>query len=232
MEKQLIYGKIAKVMAELEPIAKDRKNTQQNYSFRGVDDLMNAISPKLTAHGIFPVTFKVEDISSEGVTSKSGGTGWRIVRRYTFRFFAEDGSFVDTTADGEAIDYGDKASNKAYSVAYREAMFKMFVIPFQNEDIEEASHEVVAPKAAASAAKPAAKPAPAKQPAPPSLEKQRIAYEKRIKQLIDEIEMIPFATDEEYVKAVAEHTGLDFKPENYLAIGKQLAEIALKQNGK
>jgi hypothetical protein len=90
----------------------------------------------------------------------------------------------------------------------------------------------VAPKAAASAAKPAAKPAPAKQPAPPSLEKQRIAYEKRIKQLIDEIEMIPFATDEEYVKAVAEHTGLEFKPENYLAIGKQLAEIALKQNGK
>jgi hypothetical protein len=45
MEKQTIYERIVKVMQEVEPIAKGRTNTQQNYKFRGVDELMNAISP-------------------------------------------------------------------------------------------------------------------------------------------------------------------------------------------
>src|ERR1700730_11673742 len=103
MEKQLIHGAIIKVMQEVEPIAKGRTNTQQNYKFRGVDELMNAISPILSKYGVFPTVQAVTDVSSENVTSKSGGQGWRLVRRYTFRFYAEDGSFVDTTADGEAI---------------------------------------------------------------------------------------------------------------------------------
>jgi hypothetical protein len=223
MEKQLIYSKIAKVMAELEPIAKARKNTQQNYSFRGVDDLMNAISPKLTANGIFPVTQSVVDISSETVTSKSGGTGWRIVRRYTFRFYAEDGSFVDTTADGEAIDYGDKASNKAYSVAYREAMFKMFVIPVQNEDIEDADHDI----------KPVVKPTPTTQtngnpakPQPPkAIEQKRNVLKKRIAELCNEKALVPMLEAKDYVEFVKDNTGLVLESENYLEIITRLEAL-------
>src|SRR3954462_7748510 len=98
MEKQLIHGAIIRVMQEVEPIAKGRTNTQQNYKFRGVDELMNAISPILSKHGVFPTVLSVADVSSESVTSKSGAQGWRLLRRYTFRFFAEDGSYVDTTA--------------------------------------------------------------------------------------------------------------------------------------
>lgn len=142
MEKQLIYGKVAKVMAEIAPIAKGRKSESLSYKYRGVDELMNAVSPLVTKHGIFPTTSSIVDILYEPVTSKNGGGGTHIIRRYTFRFNAEDGSYVETTTDGEAIDYGDKASNKAYSVAYREAMFKMFVIPFENEDIEASEHDL------------------------------------------------------------------------------------------
>jgi len=218
MEKQLIHGAIIKVMQEVEPIAKARTNTQQNYKFRGVDELMNAISPILSKHGVFPTVQSVTDVSSDAVTSKSGGQGWRLVRRYTFRFYAEDGSFVDTIADGEAIDYGDKASNKAYSVAYREAMFKMFVIPFQGEDIEEVSHDIAKPRPATKAA-----PKPA---ATSNLAKQREAMHKRIIELCDQIALEPLIGDDEYAVYIKANTGFEFTPDNYLEIGKKLKAIS------
>lgn len=143
MEKApLIYSKISAVMKEIGPLAKDRKNAQQGYNFRGIDELMNALSPAVAKHGIFPTCSNIQDVLSENIVSKNGGAGYRQIRRYTFTFFAEDGSNVSTSADGEAIDYGDKGSNKAYSVAYREAIFKLFVVPFENEDIEAVDHDL------------------------------------------------------------------------------------------
>lgn len=160
MEKpSLIYKKMQAVMKDIGPLSKDKKNTQQGYSFRGIDDLMNAISPVLSDHGVFLVCSQISDVLTDSITSKSGGAGYRRIRRFTFRCFAEDGRFVETTADGEAIDYEDKGSNKAYSVAYREAMFKMFVIPFEGDDIENHDHEIKTPakQTKPAASKPASK---------------------------------------------------------------------------
>lgn len=155
METKNIFKAINEVMKELEPIAKGRKNEQQGYMFRGVDDVMNALSPLLTKHGIFPSIVDTQDVCKDEVVSAKGTKGYHYVRRYTIRFYATDGSFVDVKSDGEAIDYGDKASNKAASVAYREAMFKTFVIPFENDDIENADHELKPQPAKPVQAKPA-----------------------------------------------------------------------------
>lgn len=145
MEKQIIHKQIGEIRKEISPIGKDKKNVQQGYSFRGIEDAMNMLSPLLAKHGIYPVTKSIVDVRNDEVQSKSGTAGYHYVRRYTFTFYAEDGSSVDTTADGEAIDYGDKASNKAYSTAYREAFWKMFVVPFAADDIENHTHELVPP---------------------------------------------------------------------------------------
>jgi hypothetical protein len=227
MDKQVIYEKVAKVMAEIEPIAKERRNTQQGYNFRGIDELMNALSPIVTKHGIFPTCPIIADVLHEPVTSKTGGAGTHLIRRYTFRFYAEDGSFVETLADGEAIDYGDKASNKAYSVAYREAMFKMFVIPFQNEDIEEGDHDIKPPAKPVSTgqtegnkAKPAAKPIP-----PKSVEQARLAKKKRIAELCDEKSNQPLFDGAEYARFVQENTGLTLEEGNYNAIIERLEAL-------
>lgn len=46
--------------------------------------------------------------------------------------------------EGQAIDYGDKSITKAQSVAYREFLYKTFVVPLEsNEDIEQTSHTLV-----------------------------------------------------------------------------------------
>lgn len=143
MQEGIIYKQIAEIMREVSPVSKDRKNTQQNYSFRGIDDAMNMLSPLMAKHGVFAATRSIDDVANEGVVSKQGSAGWRCVRRYTFEFFAEDGSSVTTTVDGEAIDYGDKSSNKAYSTAYREALWKLFVVPFaSSDDIENHEHDI------------------------------------------------------------------------------------------
>ena len=49
-----IYKAINAVQADLaiSGISKDRKNAMQGYSFRGIDDVYNALSPLLAKHGL------------------------------------------------------------------------------------------------------------------------------------------------------------------------------------
>ncbi|TXH55603.1 MAG: hypothetical protein E6Q97_08520 [Desulfurellales bacterium] len=222
-KKSLIFEKVAAIMAEVGPIAKDRKNTQQNYNFRGIDDLMNAISPVLASHNVFPVCTQITDIKDEHITSNKGAAGYRQVRRYTFRFYAKDGSFVETTADGEAIDYGDKGSNKAQSVAYREAMFKMFVIPFQNDDIENSDHNLK-PAQRATAARPAAK--TTGKPVDPVL-----AVKQKIAALSEKLAGKKLKGDD-LIEFIKNRTELEVVPANFDTIIARLEALIDERNSK
>ena len=52
ISKPLVYEKIAAVQGALarHGIGKDRRNDQQNYAFRGIDDVYNALAPLLAEH--------------------------------------------------------------------------------------------------------------------------------------------------------------------------------------
>lgn len=128
-----IFKKIPAIMKDIEPIAKGRKNQQQGYSYRGVDDVMNELSPILSKHGVFPVTTVLVSNPLEPITSKSGTAGFHAVRTYQFRLYAEDGSFIEGTVEGESSDFGDKAIGKAHSYAYRDFLMKTFVIPTEGD---------------------------------------------------------------------------------------------------
>ena len=52
-----------------------------------------------------------------------------VTCKIKFTFYAEDGSFVESTIVGEAMDTGDKATNKAMAIAYKYACFQVFCIP-------------------------------------------------------------------------------------------------------
>ena len=49
----LIYKKIIEVMQDINAISKGRKNDQQHFMFRGIDDVMNELHPTLAKCGIF-----------------------------------------------------------------------------------------------------------------------------------------------------------------------------------
>lgn len=128
MEKGLIYEKAIAVMADMEALGKDRRNTQQGYNFRGIDDVYNMVQPIMAKHGIIMRSEILEDRSEE---RQSKGGGVLIYRIFKIRYYlvASDGSEISTMVIGEGMDSGDKAANKAMSVAQKYAILQMFMIP-------------------------------------------------------------------------------------------------------
>ena len=141
-----VYEKIAAITAEMSKvgIAKDSKNTQQNYKFRGIDAVYGALSPLLAKHGLC-ILPRVTDRTVTEQQSKSGGVLFYTVLRVEFDFVAaEDGSKHTVCTVGEAMDSGDKSSNKAMSAAYKYACFQAFCIPTEGDnDADATTHEVV-----------------------------------------------------------------------------------------
>ena len=143
-----IYEAISAVMQDVGAIGKDTKNTQQGFMFRGIDAVMNALQPALLKNHIFVVPEVLEQTREERQTSKGATLLYSILwMRYTF--YAEDGSSVSATVIGEGMDSGDKASNKAMSIAFKYACFQVFCIPTEEmKDPDAECHEVAGVKAA------------------------------------------------------------------------------------
>lgn len=153
-----VYKAINKVQSELAAVglAKDRRNTMQNYNFRGIDDVYNVLSPLLAKHGLCILPRVLTREVTTHITPK-GGTLFYVAVEVEFDFVASsDGSKHVVKTFGEAMDSGDKATNKAMSAAYKYAAFQAFAIPTEGDnDADAHTHEVAAPK-------PKAAPAPAK----------------------------------------------------------------------
>lgn len=122
-----IYNAILNVMSEIGAIGKGKKNIQQGFNYRGIDDVMNALQPLFTKHRIFISPEVLEHTREERTTSKGGILVYSICKvKYTF--FADDGSNIHAIVIGEGMDSGDKSSNKAMSIAMKYACFQVFCI--------------------------------------------------------------------------------------------------------
>ena len=128
----LIYKKIIEVMQDINAISKGRKNDQQHFMFRGIDDVMNELHPTLAKCGVFVLPNVLEETRATGKTAR-GGDMFYTRLKIKFGFYAEDGSHVDAVVIGEAMDTGDKASNKALSIGLKYAMLQVFCIPTEDE---------------------------------------------------------------------------------------------------
>jgi hypothetical protein len=127
-ETELIYRQIAAVMRDVGAVAKNQRNQTQGFMYRGIDAVMNAISPAFQKHGVFAVPTIVENSRESRVTAKGNAVNYSICK-IEYRFFAEDGSCVTATVIGEAMDSADKATNKAMAVAFKYACFQVLCIP-------------------------------------------------------------------------------------------------------
>ena len=137
-----IYGAMAKILSEVNAIAKDKKNAQQGFQYRGIDDVYNSLNPVLAKHGVFMTSHIIDKTREERQSSKGGVLAFTCLRmQYTF--WADDGSSVSTEVEGEGMDSGDKSSNKAMAVAHKYALLQAFCIPTQGIDDPDAEvHEV------------------------------------------------------------------------------------------
>lgn len=138
METKKVYAAISSVAREMAAtgISKDRKNAQQGFNFRGIDQVYNALAPALVTHGLLILPRITERTVTERTTQK-GGVLFYVVVKAEFDFVStEDGSIHTVTTYGEAMDSGDKATNKAMSIAYKYAAFQAFCIPTEETAID------------------------------------------------------------------------------------------------
>ena len=126
-------------------IQKNQQNQQQRYNFRGIDDIYNALGPKLAEFGvcIMPTVLDREVVE---VATQRGGRMNHVTLKVQLDFISsEDGSCKSIEVYGESMDSGDKATNKAMSAAYKTACFQVFCIPTesQDNDADFQTHEIV-----------------------------------------------------------------------------------------
>ncbi len=160
---QNIHEAIAAISREATAIGKDSKNTQQGFSFRGIDAVMNAMHPLFAKHGVFIAPECLDDKVEERQTQRGGNLIYRILK-IRYHFIHESGSEIASTFIGEGMDSGDKASNKAAAVSLKYALTQLLLLPYDEVDPDATTPEPSKRKPIAKQApKPAAKP-PAHEP--------------------------------------------------------------------
>lgn len=140
-----IYSTIIAVMRDIKPVAKGRTNQQQRFQYRSIDDVMNELQPLFAKHGLFVVPTVLSNTREERHTAKGGSLIYSICKTQ-YRFYAEDGSYVDATIIGEGMDSGDKASNKSMSAAMKYVCLQVLCIPTEDAKDPDAESYAVQPE--------------------------------------------------------------------------------------
>lgn len=152
----MIYGRIGQAMKKVGAIGKDSKNAQQGFMYRGIDAVYNALNPVMAELGLF-ICPEILEQKREERTTKNGTALTYSILTIKYTVYAPDGSNVSCVVVGEGMDSGDKASNKAMSVAMKYAMFQLFFIPTEAVDPDAEVHTDVLPHGKKPDEKPAQK---------------------------------------------------------------------------
>ncbi|MGL5280651.1 MAG: ERF family protein [Plesiomonas shigelloides] len=145
METKKVYAAISNVSSMLlSGIKKDKRNQQQGFSFRGIDDVYNALAPALVEGKLLIMPRMIERNTTERVNNKGTVLFYTTVTAEFDFVSVEDGSMYTSRTYGEAMDSGDKSTSKAMSVAYKVAAFQTFCIPIEDttQDPDATSHTV------------------------------------------------------------------------------------------
>lgn len=129
-----IHSKMLQVAQALnEGIAKGGRNVDQGYSFRGIDQVMDALHGPLVDAGIVFLP-AYELLAIEDRPTKSGGTMQYARVQGTFQFACDDGGLLTVSTVGQGNDTSDKAVNKAMSAALKYALLQTFMVPIGDDD--------------------------------------------------------------------------------------------------
>ena len=139
-----IHAALNLVMKQVGAVKKNDRNDFQQFMFRGVDAVVNAVYPALVEHRVtvqpkvLQYDYSTIDVG-KGSAAKSMGHA-RVIVEYTFTS-AEDGSTASAAAAGEAFDAGDKATPKAMSVALRTALLQSLMLPTDDPEPDASTYE-------------------------------------------------------------------------------------------
>lgn len=132
---------LTEVMKEVGAVGKKDRNASQGFNFRGIDAIVNAVSPALQKYGVIVVP-SVEDYEYSSVEIGKNRTVMGHVKlKVSYTFIGAGGDAIKATVVGEAMDSGDKATAKAMSVAFRTALLQTLSLPTDEPDPDSQSYE-------------------------------------------------------------------------------------------
>lgn len=131
---------LAAVMNEVQGVGKDGRNTDQNYSFRGIDGVMNAVGPALRKHGVVVLPV-VEECNYRDVQTSRGKPSRECTVRVRYVVHGPAGDTIEGVTAGESMDFGDKGTPKAMSVAFRTFLLQALCIPTHEPDPDAQTYE-------------------------------------------------------------------------------------------
>ena len=135
------------VMKDVGAVHKKELNQHQNFNFRGIDAVVNAVYPAFVKHGIIYAPRVVSAEYETGTTAR-GGTMQICRLLVEAGFWHTSGEHIETVVAAEAFDHGDKATAKAMSVAMRTALLQVLALPTDDPDPDSFSYQVGAQNAA------------------------------------------------------------------------------------
>ncbi len=129
------------VMNDVGAVAKKERNTHQNFQFRGIDAVINAVSPAFREHGIVVLPRVIShDYQQIEIGQKRTPSG-HVTLMVEYTFTNRDGDSLTATVVAESMDSGDKATAKAMSVAYRTALLQVLCLPTDEPDPDSHTYE-------------------------------------------------------------------------------------------
>lgn len=139
-DKPTVVEAMLAAMADVQAVGKEQRNTEQGYNFRGIDAVVNAVGPAFRNHGILPIPLKSTANYRDVLTSRDKPSRECTVT-VTYRFYGPAGDYIDAEVPGESMDFGDKGTAKAMSVAYRICLLQSLCIPTDDVDPDAHSYE-------------------------------------------------------------------------------------------
>lgn len=131
-----IFALIPRIREEVGAVRKDQQAVGgARYNYRGADTVINALVPVLNKYGVFTTVSDSEYTHVESVAA-NGKIVTIVTLKKTVRFYAPDGSYVESEVYGENSDYSDKATGGASTYAYRYALLQTFTLPTDEPDSE------------------------------------------------------------------------------------------------
>jgi hypothetical protein len=157
--------KLAEVMACVDHVAKNGRNTNQNYAYAMAADVYDAVRAELSRRFVAIVPNVLKSEFQERKTA-NGGTMTFCTLTVRFDFIdGETGESHATTIVGSGSDSLDKAPYKAMTGATKNCLINTFLIPTGTDPEAEPKREIPAPQGLAAVKRQMA-PSQPRQPAP------------------------------------------------------------------
>lgn len=108
-----IAASLVTIQSELRPVAKNGKNTMQNYTYAKFEDYVKAIQEQLKTNALCIVTTIGTPVRLEPRPTAKGTLQYAVEVSVTLRLLHKSGQWIEIDCYGEGVDPGDKAIYKA-----------------------------------------------------------------------------------------------------------------------